>query len=315
MKKKKKKSILKKISIIIISIILLIFIVIGSYIYGVFGSAHRAANSSFAPLKTTKSKTETTESLSKNKPFSVLLLGIDSRDSDLKGRSDSMIVATVNPLLKKTTLISIPRDTYVDGTTINKINSAYADGGPENAMNHVNSLLNIKLEHYVTLNFDGLVKLVDSVGGVDISSPIAFDSSHTIKQEDDKIYHFNEGMNHLNGMEALAYSRERYNDPNGDYGRQNRQTQIIAALLKKLESTQTLTNYNQLFNILGGNVKTDFTWDHMKSLISNYNQAFKSTSNFHLKGEGKTINGLSYQIAPQSEIDRIHNIITAQLKG
>lgn len=311
--KHKKGKVIKRIFIGISIFAGILLLVIGGYVYGVLGSAQRAAKTAFAPLKTTNTQ-KTTSNLKELKPFSILLLGVDTRDNNLAGRSDSMIVATINPNSQKTTLVSIPRDTFVPDVSINKINSAYADNGAQGAIDSVNKLLNIKIDHYMTINFEGLTQLVDAVGGINVNSDIDFTTSHTVKAQGNVDYHFNKEMNHLNGEKALAYSRERYNDPSGDYGRQNRQVQIVNAILAKSKSMQTLTNYNDLFNILGTNIKTDLSWNNLKVLFNEYRPAFNSFSNTGLKGEGKMINNLSYQVVPESETTRVHNIISAQLK-
>lgn len=299
------------ISIGVVSVI--IVLLVGGYIYGVLGAAHRASNNAFAPLKTTNSQKETTTQIANKDSFTILLMGVDSRDADLSGRSDTMIVATINPKKNTTTMVSIPRDTYVDGTTINKLNSAYADGGAENTIKHINTLLDIKINHYATLNFRGLVQLIDSIGGISVQSPLEFTTSHTVEAQGNKDYHFVKGFNNLDGEKALAYSRERYNDPSGDYGRQTRQAQVIQAVLTKVKNVQSLNNYNDLFNILGNNVKMDLTWDNLKSLFTDYRNAFTTFNSNVLQGEGKTINGLSYQIASKEEINRIHNVLIDSL--
>lgn len=286
----------------------------GAYLYGAVGTAHRTANSAFAPVTTAKKQSEAAKDLNAGKPFSILIMGVDSRDDNLSGRSDTMIVATINKD-RGISMVSIPRDTYVEGTTINKINSAYADGGAENAMTHVNSLLGMKLDHYMTMNFEGLVQLVDLVGGIEVTSPLDFTTSHTTEAQGMKDYHFNKGVNKLDGKAALAYSRERYNDPRGDYGRQTRQGQVITAVLKKLQSAKTLMRFNDVFNIIGNNVKTDLTWNNMTTLFSDYRPAMNNISQNSLQGEGKTINGLSYQVVSSSELDSIKSLINTNLNN
>lgn len=286
----------------------------GAYLYGAVGTAHRTANSAFAPVTTAKKQSEAAKDLNAGKPFSILIMGVDSRDDNLSGRSDTMIVATINKD-RGISMVSIPRDTYVEGTTINKINSAYADSGAENAMTHVNSLLGMKLDHYMTMNFEGLVQLVDLVGGIEVTSPLDFTTSHTTEAQGMKDYHFNKGINKLDGKAALAYSRERYNDQRGDYGRQTRQGQVITAVLKKLQSAKTLMRFNDVFNIIGNNVKTDLTWNNMTTLFSDYRPAMNNISQNSLQGEGKTINGLSYQVVSSSELDRVKSLINTNLNN
>lgn len=284
----------------------------GAYVYGMIGTAHRTADSAFAPLKTTKTQTQSKKDLTAGKPFSILIMGVDSRDKNLSGRSDTMIVATVNKD-RGLNMVSIPRDTYVQGTTINKINSAYADGGAENAMKHVNELLDMKLDHYMTMNFEGLVQLIDQIGGVTVTSPIEFTSSHTTEAQGNKDYHFVKGQNKLTGESALAYTRERYNDPRGDYGRQTRQIQVITAVLQKLKSAQSLMGFQGIFNIIGDNVKTDLSWDNMTTLFSDYRPAMSNVSQNVLQGEGKMIDGLSYQVVSDTELARVKSLIKTNL--
>lgn len=311
---KHKHKLTRKISIGIGVIVIVIALLVGGYIFSTYKAAQTASNSAFAPLKVTKSKTETTKQIANKEPFTILLLGVDSREDNLSGRSDTMILATVNPKSKTTTMVSIPRDTYVEGTTINKLNSAYADGGAENTITHINSLLNVKIDHYATLNFKGLVQLVDAVGGVTVTSPLEFTTSHTVTEQGNMDYHFEKGENVLTGEKALAYSRERYNDPRGDYGRQARQEQVIQAVLTKMKHLEAVNQYSNVFNILGSNVKTDLTWNNIKSLFIDYRESFNNFNQNVLQGTGQTIDGLSYQLASKDEILRVHNIIQNGLK-
>ena len=167
--------------------------------------------------------------LDKKDSFSVLLLGIDTGDLGRtdQGRSDAIMVATVNPTDGQTTIVSVPRDTYVDivghGTT-DKINHAYAFGGAAMSMDTVQKFLDIPIDHYVAMNMAGIKELVDAVGGVDVNNDLKFENEGNT---------FDIGKIHLNGDQALSYTRMRYDDPNGDYGRQGRQRNVVAAVAKK----------------------------------------------------------------------------------
>ncbi|EMF0618185.1 LCP family protein, partial [Enterococcus hirae] len=183
------------------------------------------------------------------KPFSVLLLGIDSGDFGRadKGRSDTIVVMTVNPQKKTTTLMSIPRDTYTEiiGKGENdKLNHAYAYGGASMTIASVQNLLDIPINYYAEINLKGLQELVDIVGGVDVNNTFTFDYKGT---------RFPIGRQHLDGKKALEYSRMRYDDPKGDYGRQKRQQQVIIGILDKLKSIRTLTNYKNILSVMGKN--------------------------------------------------------------
>ncbi|WP_317951459.1 LCP family glycopolymer transferase, partial [Rossellomorea marisflavi] len=148
----------------------------------------------------------------KKHPFSVLLLGVDERAGD-KGRSDTMIVVTVNPHEKTTKMLSIPRDTLVDIVgrgTRDKINHAYAFGGVEMSMDTVEEFLDIPIDYYAKINMEGFKDIVNAVGGVTVNNDFTFSSGG---------YTFNEGQLSLNGEKALAYTRMRKQDPRGDFGR------------------------------------------------------------------------------------------------
>lgn len=312
----KKKHLGLKIFLILLA---LIFVGGGLYVYGFMSHAKESATEAFAPLKNTQDTKTATAAIKAKKPFSVLIMGVDSRDENLVGRSDTMIVATINPTTKQTTLVSIPRDTYVTGVTINKLNSAYADGsvngsasgGAENAITAVNKLLDIKIDHYMTINWDGFEELVNAVGGVTVNSTLAFSQKAT---DSGPSYSFVKGENKINGAQALAFARMRHEDPQGDYGRQARQREVISAILRKMKSLNTLVSYKPILGALGNNVKTDLTWTQMQALFLNYRPALSKQVSDNLQGNGETIDGLSYQVASQAEITRVHDLLIGQLK-
>lgn len=249
------------------------------------------------------------------KPFSVLLLGIDSGDFGRtdKGRSDTIVIMTVNPQKKTTTLMSIPRDTYTEiigkGES-DKLNHAYAYGGTSMTIASVQNLLDIPINYYVEINLKGLQELVDVVGGVDVNNTFTFDYKGT---------RFPIGKQHLDGKKALEYSRMRYDDPKGDYGRQNRQQQIIIGILDKLKSIKTLTNYTDILSVLGKNIKTDFSWDSIQKIFKYYKTAINKVDSDQLVGVGFTGDGItgenkiSYQKIEKSELFRAKNKLKTQL--
>lgn len=164
------------------------------------------------------------------------------------GRSDTIIVCTVNPNTKTATLLSIPRDTYSEimgygdlydyyGDYYDKMNHTYAFGGTEMSINTVQEFLNIPIDYYVEVNFDGLVDIVDAVRGIEITSPLTFDFYGP---------QFIEGETRiLTGFEALQFARMRKQDPDGDLGRQKRQQMVIKAILDKVLTMGTVVNYKK----------------------------------------------------------------------
>ncbi|WP_429960652.1 LCP family protein [Enterococcus sp. AZ012] len=247
--------------------------------------------------------------LSQKDSFSVLLMGIDTGDLGRveQGRSDTMMVATISPQDNQTTVVSIGRDSYVDivghGTT-DKINHAYAFGGPAMAMNTVEKFLDIPIDHYVSINMAGLKELVDAVGGIEVDNEITFSQDG---------FDFAIGRTSLNGEQALAYSRMRYEDPNGDYGRQERQRKIVEGIVKKVLSLDGITQYQTILNAVEQNMKTDMSFDDIRTLAFNYRSAFQTIKQDQLQGEGFMQDGISYQRVSDEELARVQKELKAQL--
>ena len=262
--------------------------------------------------------------LGQQNPISILLLGTDtgSLGRTEQGRTDSMILATINPNTQKTTLVSIPRDTYAEivGYSDNypyydKINSAYAYGGTEMAINTVQNLLGIPVDYYVTVNMAGVQTIVDKIGGIDVVSPMSFAYSDWNQDGSSTSYSFAEGPIHLDGANALAFSRMRHEDPQGDTGRQERQRLVIEAILKKLISAKTVFNYQNLLDALSTNVETNFQMaDYKKLQSNNYVAALKNVQQEQLGGTNDTMDGIWYNFVDDSEIARVQTILESELE-
>ena len=246
-----------------------------------------------------------------NDSFSVLLLGIDNgaygRGTEV-GRSDTMLVVTVNEKLGKTTIVSIPRDSYTEivgyGTN-DKINHAYAFGQEKMSINSVQNMLNIPIDYYVTVDMGGLMGLVDAVGGLDITPVLTF----TYEGES-----FTEGVDrHVDGEAALRYARMRYDDPEGDMGRQKRQQYVIQKLVEKLLNITSVTRYEEILKMLENSVRTNFTLDKLLSVKNNYPKALKNFESDKISGSGTMIGGIYYFVVPEEERLRISNVLRESL--
>ena len=246
-----------------------------------------------------------------NDSFSVLLLGIDNgaygRGTEV-GRSDTMLVVTVNEKLGKTTIVSIPRDSYTEivgyGTN-DKINHAYAFGQEKMSINSVQNMLNIPIDYYVTVDMGGLMGLVDAVGGLDITPVLTF----TYEGES-----FTEGVDrHVDGEAALRYARMRYDDPEGDMGRQKRQQYVIQKLVEKLLNITSVTRYEEILKTLENSVRTNFTLDKLLSVKNNYPKALKNFESDKISGSGTMIGGVYYFVVPEEERLRISNVLRESL--
>jgi len=238
-------------------------------------------------------------------PFSILLLGIDRTAKRDSGRSDTMIVATVNPQKQSIILQSIERDTLVEIVGMgfeDKINHAYAYGGAEMAINTVQQFLEVPIDYYVEMDMKGLKSLIDAVGGIAITN-----DRFEFEYEGN---YFPMGKLHLNGSEALAYSRMRYEDPEGDYGRQIRQRQIITALIKK-GSTFQLTRYESILAALGSHMKTNLKLGDMIDISTRYHPALKLIEEYSLHGDNTIIDGVFYlKVNEEQRLEAVQRLRT-----
>lgn len=302
----------KKIILIVLGVIValtLIVVGVGAKVY--FDLSH-SVQKTYESVERQKDKNGTEKvDLQKQEPFSILLLGIDTGDLGRTevGRSDTMMVATVNPENKKTTIVSIARDTYVDivgGGTQDKINHAYAFGGAGMSMDTVEKYLDIPINHYAAINMKGLKELVDAVGGIEVANDQKFTQNE---------YTFDYGKITLDGNQALAYSRMRHEDPRGDYGRQERQRQIVAGVTKKLLTLDGVTKYREVLDAMESNVKTDMSFDDMRKIAMDYRDAFSNIEQDQLQGEGFMQDGVSYQRVSEDELTRVQDKLKTQLQG
>lgn len=287
--------------------VLILLVAAGGYAYIVYQSLTEAVDTMHQPVKH-KSEKRTEEVTFKEKdPFSVLMLGVDEREGD-KGRSDTMIVLTVNPTKNSIKMLSIPRDTRTEiiGEGFDdKINHAYAFGNEEMAMATVEEFLDIPLDYYIKINMQGFKDIVDAVGGINVNSSLAFSQGG---------HQFAEGENTLNGDEALAFVRMRKEDSNGDFGRQDRQRQVIQGVIKKGVSISSLTNFRNIFNALGRNVRTNLTFNEMVDIQRNYNTVSQTIDQMSISGNGETIDGIWYLIVPEEEQLRVQDELREHLE-
>lgn len=192
-----------------------------------------------------------------------LVIGSDSREragredqNDLSvgsvegQRSDSIMLVRLNHERDRVTVVGIPRDLWVDipGEGEDKINSAYAHGGPQLSVRTVESLTGVRIDHYVEVDFTGFVDVVDALGGVEVCLPEAID---------DPKAHLNmaAGTHEVDGTEALAFSRTRAT-AGGDLDRIDRQQQVLSAMLDKALSNETLSDPNKLTAFLDSSLSS-----------------------------------------------------------
>ena len=306
-KKKKKRG--KGLKIFLI-IILVLFIVLGLFVWKIYSDVAGTTEKIYKDVEIEEVREDTVD-ISKKDPFSILLLGVDTGDLGRteQGRSDTMMVMTVNPNTDKTTIVSIPRDTRTEivghGTT-DKINHAYAFGGTAMSVNTVQNMLNIPIDYYVEVNMQGLQDVVNAVGGVQVTSPLTFSKDG---------YNFKKGVSvSLDGKAALAYSRMRYEDPNGDNGRQERQRQIIQATVEKVASLSSISNYQDILGSLENNMQTNLEFEDMVKIFNKYRSAAGNIQQEQLEASGTTIDGIYYGVVSDEEMNRVTGLLKEQLE-
>lgn len=213
-------------------------------------------------------------------PFYMMLIGSDRREGDdsMGARSDTNIVARIDPVNNQVTMVSIPRDTKINipGYGTNKFNAAYNYDGAAGAIREASELLGIEISHYAEVNFEELVSLVDAVGGVDIyvdeyiNDPDADNTSWNPNAE--KVI-LEVGEHHLNGTQALAFARSRA-FADGDFTRTRHQRQLIEAIVDEVLS-MNITKLPAVIESASSCVTTDLSLTDIITLA----QQFKSDNN------------------------------------
>ncbi len=205
-------------------------------------------------------------------PFIVYLSGIDARDSDInaKNRSDANLLAIVNPRTYQVLLLNTPRDTYLPLTNgeMDKLTHAGLKGIDE-SIGVLENLYNIEVSYYARINFNGLIELVDAVGGIDVYAEQAF-TSHNMEVPGvgwSVSYSYDEGWNHLDGARALLFARERYPFGDGDNTRGRHQMAVIEALLDKLTSPAILTGFQDVLDAVSKYLITNMSYEEMSDLV------------------------------------------------
>ena len=254
-------------------------------------------------------KREEKVEFTKKDPISILMVGIDERDGD-HGRTDSMLVLTVNPETKSTKILSIPRDTrtkLIDPenpkkSSKDKINHAYAFGGIEMSIATVENFLNIPIDYYVEINMEGFKDIVDAVNGINVDNQYEFELDGS---------NFRKRPQHLNGTETLAYARMRKQDPRGDIGRGERQREVISKIIDKGKSLSTLTNYDDILDALEDNIKTNLTLSEIIGMQSSYKPAAETIDKLEIEGPGGIVGDVWYYMVE----DETRQSLSDQLRG
>ncbi len=264
----------------------------------------------YTPLQTeTLENTSQSLDLEKLQPLSILLLGIDEQDNET-GRSDTIIVLTVNPILETTKLLSIPRDTYTEiigRGNHDKINHAYSFGGIEMAVQTVEHLLDIPIDYVATVNLNSFIELIDIVGPIRVENNFAFQYGGDA---------FPLGEVTLNGKEALNFVRMRYEDPKGDFGRQNRQKQVIQGVFTAMASVDTVFKYPAILDIAAKNIVTNFDFSQLIPLYKYYSKSLQNIEQLYLiNGVDMRVNHIYYYQLDEQELQQVRQQLQEHLQS
>ncbi|MDO4680702.1 MAG: LCP family protein [Aerococcus sp.] len=251
--------------------------------------------------------------LSQKKPITILVEGLDSGAMFYKNvstsRSDVIMLVAINPETKKSTIVNIPRDVLAPMGTSNdfdKINHAYMEGGIKESINSLQRFLDIPIDYYVSVNMEAFIDIIDGMGGVELTPAMTFE------QDGSK---FVEGQTEtFNGEDAMNYVRMRKQDPEGDVGRGRRQQQLMQAVINKVMTLGTITNYDEILDKLKNNLYTNLSVSDMYQLQSQYLSSIKSPEHVIVDNyENLNLSFGYYMHLPETERLRVSNALRSQL--
>lgn len=263
-------------------------------------------------------------------PFNVLISGSDTRGGfDENGRSDVIMVATVNPKTGTILLTSVPRDFYVttacdagDGCQQGALDKITHTGihGTNTTKRTVEQLLGIEINYTFKVGFDTVTDIVDAVGGIDVNVEPGYECNNFLHAPGLSVH---AGVNHLNGEQALGYARERYAYTEGDRQRTKNQQQVLMGIVDKVTSPAIVTNYAQIMDSMSNTFSTTMSNDEISSLIKyqlNKNPKWKMEQ-YMVNGTGDTLmcaelgNAAYVMVPDQSTVTTAKNKINAVLAG
>ncbi|MFP7171612.1 LCP family protein [Terribacillus sp. FSL K6-0262] len=302
--RRKKKRTWLKVTLSIIAVLIIAVAATGIY------AANKAKSTVNTMQKDTVAidKKQSETKVKDKEKLNILLLGVDEREDDA-GRSDALMVMSLDPANDSMKLISIPRDTRTEivghGTT-DKINHAYAFGGVDMTIDTVENFLGTDMDYFAEMNMEGLSDFVDAVGGITVNNQLDWIDEGYYK----KGYHYAQGEIQLDGPQAMGYVRMRHLDPDGDFGRNARQRQVIQAVIDKGASINSVSKIDDILSALGDNVQTNMDFSTMTDLFKNYRNVRQNSENYQMQGSGTTIDGIYYYEIAQDEIDKVHDMIS-----
>ena len=315
-KKEKKKS-TKKRKVLTVSLIIIASMLISLSTYAVYltKKAETAANNAFEVVDREKTplRPEKVEPLNDN--VSILFVGIDDSEQrgqgDTNSRSDALMLATLNNKSKTVKLVSIPRDSYVYIDEVgyeDKITHAHAYGGTRASIETVEDLLEVPVDYYVKMNFEAFIDVVNALGGIEAEVPYQL---YEKDENDQRTVALKPGLQELDGREALALARTRMQD--NDIERGKRQQMILSSIIKKASSASSFTKYGEVIDAVGDNMKTDLTFDEMKSFFEYIKGGVPQIDTLSLEGYDDMSTGVYYWKLEDESLEETRDILQSHL--
>ena len=246
---------------------------------------------------------------------SILFIGVDDSEARSQGegnsRSDALMLATLNNKDKTVKLVSIPRDSLVYIPEVgyrDKITHALSYGGTKASIETVEELLEVPVDYYVRMNFNAFIDVVDALDGIYANVPYDY-----LEKDENDIYsiQLEEGYQKLDGRVALALARTRKLD--NDIERGKRQQEILSAIMEKASSASSFTKYGEVIDAVGDNMKTDMTFDEMKSFFSYIKGGAPQVDTLTLEGYDDMSTGVYYWELDEESLNETKDLLQSHL--
>ncbi|WP_281863005.1 LCP family protein [Planomicrobium okeanokoites] len=317
-KKYRKHKSSKKRTIIKISLTLAVSLLLCLSAYGIYlvKKAENAANNAFesGDREMSDLRDEKVEPL--HDDISILFIGVDdsSKRDQSSGsiRSDALVLATLNNEDKSIKLVSIPRDTYTfipDAGKEDKITHAYAYNGPSSTIESVENLLEIPVDYYVRMDFEAFIDVVDALDGIRVDVP--YDLEEQDEFDNAGAISLKEGIQTVDGSEALALARTRHYD--NDIERGKRQQMILQAIMDKALSAGSFTKYADVIDAVGDNMKTNLSFKDMQAFFEYAKDGKPDVEAITLNGYDDMSTGIYYWQLDEESLTEVQDILQSHL--
>lgn len=270
--------------------IVMVLVFVGAAI----GGAYFASNSLLE--KPAPQNKQDEELLTAKDKATIMIMGVDERDDDV-GRSDTLMIASIDPKTKQAALLSVPRDTRVKikGHGFDKVNAAYAYGKQKLSQDTVENLLGVNIDHYIIINTKSFKKVIDAIGGIDIDVPKRMHYEDPWDDDGGLIIDFQPGMQHMDGAKAVTYVR--YRDEEGDLGRIRRQQDFMRAVFEKMLSPAIIPRLPAVIKEIMESIDTDLSLRQMLEFAGSLKESRENGLKTDMvPGKPLYIDGVSYWI-------------------